>query len=278
MNTLFEPIPEETVQGVFGSPVQNARYLRVGDQLNALLGRNALEGTDFAPHKPRRFIALLVLVTLFEYVEHLTDAQAAEAAGRRADWKYALHLPLSYPGFDPVWLCLLRQHALTSAGGTAAIQVIAERLAPAGLFDTAPCAEEIVASICQRNRIDQLVRSLFLAVEALAAQQLTWPNRTQLASLYESYAGTLRDAREIRSPQAAVRLGQAVGADIESLLGALQAVGRPELGELSEVKVLKAIWEKQYERLEEGGSGSRSFAWRPVDCQSCSMGIGAVLS
>ena len=33
-------------------------------------------------------------------MEKLPDRQAAEAVRIRLDWKYALHLPLTYTGFD----------------------------------------------------------------------------------------------------------------------------------------------------------------------------------
>jgi transposase len=43
---------------------------------------------------------LLSLVTVMQYIEGLTDRQAADAVRRCIDWKYALSLELSDPGFD----------------------------------------------------------------------------------------------------------------------------------------------------------------------------------
>ncbi len=42
----------------------------------------------------------LALVTLMQYAEGLTDRQAADAVRTRIDWKYALSLELTDPGFD----------------------------------------------------------------------------------------------------------------------------------------------------------------------------------
>ena len=42
----------------------------------------------------------LVLVTVFQFMENLTDRQAADAVRSRLDWKYALSLELTDPGFD----------------------------------------------------------------------------------------------------------------------------------------------------------------------------------
>ena len=40
------------------------------------------------------------MVTVLQFAEGLTDRQAAEAVRGRIDWKYALGLELSDPGFD----------------------------------------------------------------------------------------------------------------------------------------------------------------------------------
>src|SRR5438105_13785944 len=42
----------------------------------------------------------LALVTLFQFMEGLTDRQAADAVRSRMDWKDALSLELTDPGFD----------------------------------------------------------------------------------------------------------------------------------------------------------------------------------
>jgi transposase len=42
----------------------------------------------------------LALVMVMQYIEGLTDRQAADAVRRCMDWKYALSLELTDPGFD----------------------------------------------------------------------------------------------------------------------------------------------------------------------------------
>src|SRR4051795_13258947 len=41
----------------------------------------------------------LALITIFQFLEHLSDRQAADAVRARIDWKYALGLDLTDPGF-----------------------------------------------------------------------------------------------------------------------------------------------------------------------------------
>ena len=57
----------------------------------------------------------LALVTVVQYMEGLSDRQAAEAMRERIDWKYALSLELTDPGFDFSLLSEFRTRLL--AGG-----------------------------------------------------------------------------------------------------------------------------------------------------------------
>ncbi len=47
-----------------------------------------------------------------QFVVGLSDRQAAEAVRSRIDWKYALSLELSDPGFDFSVLCEFRQRLI----------------------------------------------------------------------------------------------------------------------------------------------------------------------
>src|SRR4029434_3442769 len=71
----------------------------------------------FAPLFPRRGQAaegprLCALVTILQFAANLSDRQAAEAVRGRIDWKYALGLELTDPGFDYSVLCKFRARLL----------------------------------------------------------------------------------------------------------------------------------------------------------------------
>src|ERR671931_2955065 len=59
----------------------------------------------------------LALVVVMQYIEGLTDRQAADAVRRCMDWKYALSLELTDPGFDFTLLHDFRCRLLTHAAG-----------------------------------------------------------------------------------------------------------------------------------------------------------------
>src|SRR5918993_3669673 len=58
----------------------------------------------------------LALVVVMQYMEGLTDRQAADAVRRCIDWKYALSLDLTDPGFDFTLLHDFRERLLAHDG------------------------------------------------------------------------------------------------------------------------------------------------------------------
>lgn len=59
----------------------------------------------------------LALVTILQYVEGLTDRQAADAVRSRIDWKYLLCLDLTDKGFDHTVLSEFRTRLITEQAG-----------------------------------------------------------------------------------------------------------------------------------------------------------------
>jgi transposase len=84
-----DPIPEETTRIARAAFPKGSVAIRVRDELGVVY-RDEL----FAPLFPTRGQAAeapwrLMLVTLLQFAENLTDRQAAEAVRSRIDWKYA---------------------------------------------------------------------------------------------------------------------------------------------------------------------------------------------
>jgi len=62
----------------------------------------------------------LALITVMQYLEDLSDSQAAQAVRGRLDGKSALSLPLAHPGVDASVLSEFRRH-LVQTGAEAAL-------------------------------------------------------------------------------------------------------------------------------------------------------------
>ena len=70
----------------------------------------------------------LALVTVFQFMEGLSDRQAADAVRGRIEWKYALHLELTDAGFDHTVLSEFRARLLTEDKSALLLQTLLTRL------------------------------------------------------------------------------------------------------------------------------------------------------
>lgn len=74
--------------------------MRLRDKLGPVFADSDFLGLFGTRGKPGISPAVLMLVTILQFVEQLTDRQAMVAVAGRIDWKYALGLELENPGFD----------------------------------------------------------------------------------------------------------------------------------------------------------------------------------
>jgi transposase len=79
----------------------------------------------------------LALVTIFQFMEHLTDRQAADAVRSRLDWKYALSLELTDPGFDHTVLSEFRSRLIQGTAELRLLDLLLERCRESGWLDPA---------------------------------------------------------------------------------------------------------------------------------------------
>src|SRR5689334_7180103 len=109
----LQPIPGHTFQLVDGLLPATNLYRQVGDKLVDFV--SDLDFADLYPAEgqPALSPALLALVTVLQMVEWLSDRQAAAMVVTRLDWKYALHLPLDYSGFNYSVLSEFRDRLVT---------------------------------------------------------------------------------------------------------------------------------------------------------------------
>ena len=105
---IITPVPNETIRVARAAFPQGNIYIRLRDELGVLFSDE-----DFATLFPTRGQPAeapwrLAMVTIMQYVEDLSDRSAADAVRSRIDWKYALSLELTDPGFDSSVLCEFR--------------------------------------------------------------------------------------------------------------------------------------------------------------------------
>ena len=120
--------PEETRRVARAAFPKGTLCLRIADTLGIIY-----QDTQFAALFPRRgqpaeAPARLALATVLQYVEGLSDRQAADAVRGRIDWKYALGLPLTDPGFDHTVLSEFRSRLVEGKAERLLLDTLLKRL------------------------------------------------------------------------------------------------------------------------------------------------------
>lgn len=93
-------IPEDTRRVAQAAFPKGSLAMRIRDELGAVYLDDQFSDLFPGRGQPAESPALLALVVVLQFAEGLTDRQAAEAVRGRIDWKYALGLELTDPGFD----------------------------------------------------------------------------------------------------------------------------------------------------------------------------------
>jgi transposase len=99
------PVPEETARIARAAFPKGNLYLQIRDEIGVLFHDE--DFTDLFPNRGQPAYApwRLALITIFQFIENLSDREASDAVRARIDWKYALSLELENSGFDSTVLC-----------------------------------------------------------------------------------------------------------------------------------------------------------------------------
>ncbi len=96
----WSEVPEQTALVARRAFPKGSLAIRLRDELGPLFADADYSGSFGVRGRPGIAPSQLMLVTVLQFVEQLTDRQAIAAVAGRIDWKYALSLELDDPGFD----------------------------------------------------------------------------------------------------------------------------------------------------------------------------------
>jgi transposase len=96
----MQAVPEETRRVAQAAFPKGNMYMWMRDELGEVYTDEQFVELFSTQGQPAEAPGRLALVTVMQFGENLSDRQAADAVRARIDWKYALGLELSDPGFD----------------------------------------------------------------------------------------------------------------------------------------------------------------------------------
>jgi transposase len=230
-----------------------ALAIRIRDELGSWY-----EDADFAVVYPARgkpglSPAQLAMVTVLQFIEDLTDRQAADAVRGHVDWKYCLGLELEDEGFDASVLPGFRERLVEGGAERVIFGRLLARLKELGLLGAGgrqrTDSTHVLARIRDLNRLELAGETVRAALEALAAAAPGWLAAVIDASWQQVYGQRTGNLRLPESQAAREELAVQYGRDGYWLLEQVHAPGAPGwLAGLPAVQALRRIWIQQYYR------------------------------
>ncbi len=244
-------IPEQTVQVARAVFVKGNRYMAMRDELGAVF-----DDEQFAAFYPRRGQPAeapwrLALVTLMQFAENLTDRQAAEAVQSRIDWKYALALELTDPGFHYSVLCEFRNRLIASGAEALLFEALLTLFKEKGLLTERrrqrTDSTHILAAVHRLNRIELVGEALYHALDVLAQVAPAWLRVEVPGEWFERYGQRPTSFRLPRAEAERLALAEQIGGDGWHLLSQVWAESAPAyLRQVPAVETLRRIWVQNY--------------------------------
>lgn len=250
------PVPEETARIARAAFPKGNFYLQIRDEIGILL-----TDADFADLFPNRGQPAdapwrLALITIFQFIENLSDRAVSESVRARIDWKYTLSLELDDSGFDSTVLCEFRTRLI--AGN-----------AENTLFDKLPgwCREgkmlktrgkqrtdstHVLAFVRGINRLECVLESMRFALNAIAKESSEWLNQIfqeEWLFRYYSRGGNIRVPSSAAGRQ---EFAEMVGRDAHALLEAVYYWSDLSVKKIKVIEILRRVVLRQFYIDEKG--------------------------
>ena len=269
MSIRYPPIPPNTVRAseeAFGS---DHPYLKIGNSLEVVFSDTNLDAVAATDAPLADSFWPYSLATVLQYWEDLTDRQMANATRTRVDLKYALHLPLIFPGIDPSVLCKFRQRLVLNQAGRVAFQQVVNRVEDFLVSRKKKLADSslIITTICTISRYEIVMEVMSNVVEALAADHPEWLRTIALPHWYKRYYYGQNPLRPSRITKNVESMFHSVGEDGQHLIKAVEESEVTNLMKLPEFQTLCNEWRYQFELEGE------QLKIRSINCSNCARRI-----
>lgn len=249
-------IPVQTVRVVKAAFPKGNTIITLRDAFGTLY-----QDEDFVPFFPKLGQPALApwrlaLVTIFQFLENLSDRQAADAVRGRLDWKYSLGLELEDAGFHFSVLSEFRARLAEHKAEQLLLDKMLDHFKKAGLLKVRGHARtdstHVLASVRQLYKLEMAGETVRAALNGLATAAPEWVEKHLEPEWTERYGHRVEDYRLPKGKAAREAYGLVVAKDGYALLDALGLPSTPpQLRELNAVVTLRACWEQYFVREDK---------------------------
>lgn len=257
------PVPEDTARVARAAFPKGNIYLQIRDTLGSIYVDE--DFADLFPLKgqPAQSPWRLALICVMQYMENLSDRQAADAVRGRIDWKYALSLPLEDSGFDFSALSEFRKRLIKGEAEELLLNRILDQLREKELLKghkrQRTDSTHILAAIRPLNRLETLGETMRAALNSLAIAAPDWLAKRLKKDWSDRYGRRVENYRLPKLDSEREVLGTQMGEDGLNLLKKVYAPNAPQwLRLIPAVEILRQVWVQQFYAPIEGGIKLRS--------------------
>ncbi len=268
-------VPEETRRVAHAAFPKGTLCLRIADVLGPVYQDSQFMALFPRRGQPAEAPGRLALAVVLQFMENLSDREAADAVRGRIDWKYALGLALTDPGFDHTVLSEFRTRLVTGDAGLLLLDTLLQRLQEQGLVKARgrqrTDSTHVLAAVRTLNRLERVGETMRATLNELATVAPDWLQAMAPASWYERYGRPVENYRLPKTEAARQDLAATIGTDGQHLLSAVDgAAQQPELALLPAVQILRQVWATQYVTEDESMRLGSAAELPPSAKQVCS--------
>jgi transposase len=265
-------IPEETARVARAACPKGNLAIRLRDELGELYRDEHFASLYPVEGQPAYEPWRLAITTVLQYSEGLTDRQAANAVRERIDWKYALGLELTDPGFDFSVLSEFRARLIESQQETLLLDRLLDVCKQRGWLKAGgkqrTDATHVLARVRSLSNLECVGETLRAALDDLAQIAPDWLVKQITPDWFERYSHRVENYRLPKAESQRTALAQQIGIDGLHLLQALEKPDAPDpLKNEASVQLLRQVWQQYYDL-----SGGK-VKWRAGPQENAEEGI-----
>jgi transposase len=249
-------IPEDTHRAAHNAFPKGNVYMQLREHFGLLYQNHQFTDLFSTQGQPALAPARLALVLVMQFMEGLSDRQAADHVRDRISWKYALGLPLDDPGFDYSVLSEFRGRLLRGDAEALLFDTALDLFRDAGLLKARgkqrSDSTHVLAAIRDLHRLENVGETLRQALNHLASRAPDWLRQHAEVAWAKRYGCRIEQYRLPKAEAERQALALTIGQDGYTLLTACLSPTAPDVVRNEPaVETLRRVWVQQYYRCDD---------------------------